>query len=543
MRPIGQEERTVSLQTSTISRRQLLKGAATTAGLVAVTAGVAACGGGAVQAGAKDGVGSAKRGGTLRIGVTDGGTTDNIDAGMFVTNVDGLRLYQLYNSLYAFDKDAVPQLSLAEEVTPNKTATEWTVRLRKGVLFHNGKELAAEDVVYTYQRILDPKTPLLGANFIKTMDIANAKIIDRYTVSIPFHSPFGYFPACQATYFFFIVPVGYAPLGTINPKHPIGTGPFKFESFTPGVESSFTRNENYWQNGQPYVDRVVITDCADETSQLNGLASNSFDLVDALSGTSIPVVESAGGKVLVENGEAYGPFTMRTDKPPFNDVRVRQAMRLIVDRPQMLKLLFNGAGMIGNDLYCIFDSTYDHALPQRHADPAQARYLLKQAGYEDLSVTLVTADVGAGSVQAAQVFAQQALAAGVTVKLDQVTSQELYGPNYLQWTFAQDDWNYNPYVLNSQNACLPGGEFNECHVSYPRYTQLWQQLAATLDPNLQAEITHEMQTLEYEGLASGFIVPYFIPSIDGMRSNVSGLTPSKTGNPLGGFDLQNVWFA
>jgi peptide/nickel transport system substrate-binding protein len=207
----------------------------------------------------------------------------------------------------------------------------------------------------------------------------------------------------------------------------------------------------------------------------------------------------------------------------------------------MLKLLFNGTGMIGNDLYCIFDNTYDHALPQRQADPAQARYLLKKAGYEDLTVTLVTADVGAGSVQAAQVFAQQALAAGVTVKLDQVTPQVLYGPSYLQWTFAQDDWNYNPYVLNSQNACLPGGEFNECHVGYPRYTQLWQQLAATLDPNLQMEITHEMQTLEYEGLASGFVIPYFIPSIDGMRANVSGLTPSKTGNPLGGFDLQNVW--
>ena len=415
------------------------------------------------------------------------------------------------------------------------------MRLRKGVTFHNGKDLGAEDVIYTFQRILDPKAPLLGANFIKTMDIANAKVLDPLTVQIPFHSPFGYFPACQATYFFFIVPVGYAAPGKVNPKHPIGTGPFKFESFTPGTQSVFTRNENYWQSGQPYVDRLVISDFPDETSQLNALESNELDLVDALSGTSIPTVKGAGGKILVSNGEAFGPFTMRTDQAPFNDVRVRQAMRLIVDRPQMLELLFNGTGSIGNDLFCIFDSTYDHSLPQRHADVDQAKSLLKKAGQENLTVTLVTADVGAGSVKAAQIFAQQAKAAGVTVNLNQITSQDLYGPNYLKWTFAQDDWNYNPYVLNAQNACLPGGEFNECHVDYPPYTRLWGQLAATLDTNRQAEITHEMQMMEYEGLASGFIIPYFIPAIDGMGKNVNGLTASKTGNPLGGFDLQSVW--
>jgi peptide/nickel transport system substrate-binding protein len=524
------------------SRRQLLKGAAATVGLMAAGTGLAACGGSNTSPSASASS-VPKRGGVLRVGVTDGGSTDNIDAGMFVTNVDGLRLYQLYNSLYAFDKNARPQLSLAEEATPNADATEWTVRLRKGVTFHNGKSLAAEDVVYTFQRILDPKRPLLGANFIQTMDIANAKILDPLTVRIPFHSPFGYFAECQATYFFFIVPVGYAPPGTINPKHPIGTGPFQFESFTPGVESVFTRNDSYWQHGQPYVDRLVITDFADESSQLNGLEGNTLDLVDALSGSSIPSVKSSGGKVLIENGEAFGPFTMRVDQAPFNDVRVRQAMRLIVDRPQMLRLLFSGAGLIGNDLYCIFDSTYNHALPQRAADPAQAKFLLKQAGHENLTVTLVTSDVGAGSVNAAQVFAEQAKAAGVTVKLSQVTPQVLYGPNYLKWTFAQDDWNYNPYVLNAQNACLPKGEFNECHVDYPRYTHLWHQLAATLDPSLQTEITHEMQMLEYEGLASGFIIPYYIPSIDGMRANVQGLTASKTGNPLGGFDLQSVWLA
>jgi peptide/nickel transport system substrate-binding protein len=521
------------------TRRDILKGAAAAAMMVGTGAGLAACGGTSSTSTTSTTTtappSGPKRGGHLRVGVTGGGTSDNIDAGLFVTNVDGLRLYQLYNSLYAFDKNAIPQLSLAEEVTHNADATKWTVRLRSGVAFHNGKTLGAEDVIYTFQRILNPKSPLLGANFIKTMDIKNARMLDPLTVEIPFLSPFGYFPACQATYFYFIVPVGY------DVKQPVGTGPFKFESWTPGQQSLFTRNESYWQSGLPYVDSLLITDFADETSQLNALESNQLDLVDSLSGSSVPTVQQAGGKVLISNGEAYAPFTMRMDQPPFNDIRVRQALRLIVDRPQMLELLFSGSGLVGNDIFGIFDPTYDHTIPQRHQDIDQARHLLTQAGHDSLSLTLVTADVTAGSVRAAQIFAQQASAAGVTVNLNQIQVEELYGPNYLKWAFAQDEWNYNPYVLNAQNATLPNGEFNECHVSYPPYTKLWGQLAATTNPSLQDEIAHEMQMMEYEGLASGFIIPYYVPAIDGMRKNVNGLTASKTGNPLGGFDLQTVW--
>jgi peptide/nickel transport system substrate-binding protein len=293
----------------------------------------------------------------------------------------------------------------------------------------------------------------------------------------------------------------------------------------------------------PYVDKVIITDYTDETSQLNALNSGQLDMVDSLSGSSIQTVESAGGKVSVSNGQLYGPFTMRMDQAPFSDIRVRQAFRLMVDRPQMRELVFAGHGLIGNDLFCPFDPGYNHSLPQRHQDIEQAKSLLKSAGHENLTVTLISAPVAQGSTQAAQVFAQQASAAGVTVNIKSIPVSEQYGPNYLKWTFGQDFWNYNPYLLNAQNATIPGGQFNECHVDYPPYSSLWKELSATTDPARQKELIHEMQTMEYEGHASGFIIPYFAPSIDGMAQKVNGLTPSKTGNPLGGFDLQDIWFS
>jgi len=519
------------------TRRDFLKTAAAGAVLIGTGAGLTACGNGTATSSTPAAPSSPKQGGVLRIGATGGGAGDFIDAGMLVTNTDGLRLYQLYDSLYAFDKNSLPQLSLAEEVTPNADATEWTVRLRSGVTFHDGKDLTADDVIFTFQRILDPKLAMLGSNFLKTMDITNVKKLDPLTVKIPFQAPFAQFPVCMATYFYFIVPKGY------DPKHPVGTGPFKFKSFTAGQQSDFLRNENYWQSGLPHVDEVIISDYEDETSQLDALNSGQVDIIDALSATAIPTVEAAGGKVLIENGQAYNPFTVRVDKAPFNDIRVRQAFRLVIDRRKMRELVFAGHGALGNDLFGIYEPTYNHTLPQRDVDIEQAKSLLKQAGVENLTVTLMIADMAAGSVKAATIFAQQASAAGVTVKLNQIPVSALFGPSYKAWTFAQDMWNYNPYLFNTQNATLPGGLFNECHVDYPPYTKLWKQLSAAIEPALRVDIAHEMQTMEYDGYASGFMIPYFVPSINGMAKNVMGLTASKTGNPVGGFDVLNVWLA
>ena len=519
------------------TRREVFRFAAAGAALFAGGSALAACGsGGAAGSAATAGASAVpKRGGTLRIGMTSGGSEDTHDALVWATNIDGLRVFQLYDSLTALDKNAQPQLSLAEEMTPNSDATEWTVRLRSGVTFHNGKPLTADDVIYTYQLVANPKKPLTGAVLLAPVDVAGIKKLDSLTLRIPCHVPYASFYESQACYQFFIVPVGY------DMSKPVGTGPFKYESFTPGQQSTFSRNENYWRPGLPYVDSVVITDYADETSQINALISGQLDLIGALSGDSIPAVRSGGGQVLIENGGAFAPFTMRMDQPPFSDPRVRQALRLVVDREEMLRLVFGGHGLIGNDLFAPFDPAYNHTLPQRTADIAQARSLLRQAGHEKLTVNLITADLAAGSIKAAQVFAQQASAAGVTVNLQQVPVSTLYGPNYLKWTFAQDVWTYYPYLPNAREALIKGAVFNECHVDYAPYTKLFNQVNATVKPSLRAEMIHQMQKMEYDGLASGYIVPYFVPSIDGFSSRVHGLTASKTSNPIGGFDLTNVW--
>ncbi|MHB1884219.1 MAG: ABC transporter substrate-binding protein [Acidimicrobiales bacterium] len=477
----------------------------------------------------------ARRGGTLRAGLSGGTSSDTVDPLNPLNETDFARVYQLYDSLVAMDRNAGPVLALAEEITPNSDATAWTIRLRAGVEFHNGKPLTADDVIYTFQQILDPKAPAAGASAISFVDAKAMKRLDALTLRVPCTRPFATFYETMPLYYYSIIPVGF------NSRRPVGTGPFKFESFTPGVQSTFVRNDNNRQRGLPYVDSVVISDYPDETSQINALVAGQADVVNLLSAPAIAGIRSGGAEVVISDGGGWTPFTMRVDQAPFNDVRVRQAFRLMVNRRQMMEVVFGGYGTLGNDVFGIFDPEYDHALPQREQDIAQARYLLKKAGHENLSTQIVTGDIAQGVVQAAEVFAQQVSAAGVKVALDKVTSTAFFGPNYLKWRFAQDFWGYYGYLPQVGFATLPASPYNETHWGNPHYINLYNQALATVDSSKRSEIAHEMQRIDYD--AGGYIIPYFPPLIDGHAKKVQGLAPAKVGRPLFNYDFKSLWLS
>jgi len=518
-----------------VTRREFLDVAAR--GGLALSAGglIAACGGSPSNSVSPAGTtGGPRHGGVLRVGLTGGSSSDNLDPNTPVNNTDFARIACLYDTLAWQDAKARPYLRVAEEMTPNKDATVWTIRLRKGVLFHDGREATADDLIFTLKRVTNPKSPGVAANALGGVEAAGIRKLDRYTISVPFSHPYSTLvQALDGTTTVYLVPVGF------DPKHPIGTGPFKFVSFTPGQRSVFARWEHYWNQPLPYVDQLVLVDYSDASSQVNALLSGQADCVNLLSQNVIGSVTSGGKKVVISDGGGWNPFTMRVDQAPFNDVRVRQAFRLMVDRPKMLEIVFGGHGTIGNDIFGIWDPEYDHAIPQRHQDIAQAKHLLKAAGHEGLTVELVTGDVAQGVVNMAQVFAQQAAQAGVKVNLNKVTPTAFYGPNYLKWTFAQDYWNYFPYLGQVPLATSPGGAFNETHFDNPRYNALYRQALATLDASRRADIAHEMQIIDWN--EGGYIIPFFPPVIDGYAPNVSGIVPSKTGTSFNDWAFQNIW--
>src|ERR1700728_55604 len=339
-----------------LSRREFVK-TAVAGSLAAGTAGLlSGCGISAAPAASSAAVASGppRRGGTLRAAITGGATGDTLHPLDALTNAEFSRVDQL-----------------------NATATEWTVRLKSGITFHNGKDLTADDVIYTFQTIMNPKAPAAAAAGLSSIDAKGITKLDSLTLRIPCTTPFAsLYEALAIPGYSDVIPVGY------NPAAPVGTGAFKLQSFTPGTQSTVVRYDGYWQTGLPYLDEIVITDYSDATSQVNALLAGQADVVNLLSADVIAIVQSQGKKVLISNGGGWNPFTMRVDSAPFNDVRVRQAMRLVIDRPQMMEILFGGTGTLGNDVFGIWAPEYDHALPQRHQDIDQAKFLLKKASHD-----------------------------------------------------------------------------------------------------------------------------------------------------------------
>jgi peptide/nickel transport system substrate-binding protein len=224
---------------------------------------------------------------------------------------------------------------------------------------------------------------------------------------------------------------------------------------------------------------------------------------------------------------------------PFDDVRVRQAFRLIIDREQMLKVVFGEGGKLGNDVMSIWDPAYDRSIPQREQDIGQAKALLGQAGHGNgLTVELVTSDISQGVVKSAQVFAQQAKAAGVNVRIRKVTATEFF-QNYLKWQFTQDYWYYNPYFSQVALATGPGSPYNATHFKDKEYESLYAKGLAELDDNARIQIAHRMMEIEYE--RAGYIIPYFTPVIDAVSGSVQGVKTSKPGTPFNQFDFKHIW--
>ena len=478
-----------------------------------------------------------RRGGTLRIGATGGGAEDTIDGHIPTSDPDIMRTWQLYEPLAVRNAEFTElEMVLAESLEAEANRADlWTVRLKQGIEFHNGKTVTADDLIFSLRRILDPKDPKVGAASIGYIDLGGLRKLDERTVRIPLQFPNASFPEDIGQYFNNVVPVGF------DPENPVGSGAFKFESFQPGEQSTFVRHENYWRDGEPYADELVIIDFTEPTAKVNALLGGQVEAINNVPFSQLSSIEGNPElRAVISETGSWQPFTMRVDAPPFDDNRVRQAMRLLVDREQMVQQVLSGQGRIANDLYAPYDECYADDLPQREQDLDQAKSLLSQAGQSDLRVELVTGDIFRGVVEAAQVFAEQAKGAGVTVNVRKVDTGTFYGDNYLSWPFAQDFWATRTYLTQVAQGSLPDSPFNETHWEDEEFQKLIRQARGELDEDRRCEILHDAQVIEYE--KGGHIIAYFSNAIDAHSAEIGGIKEARSGFTLGNYQLRSVGF-
>ncbi|MBV9133820.1 MAG: ABC transporter substrate-binding protein [Chloroflexi bacterium] len=514
----SETERTRSKFGEMLSRRDLLKGVGAGGVALSMSGLLAACGGSSQQSTSSKPTGPPRKGGTVRIALSGGSSADQPDPHVNVNGPEVFYAAALYDQLNQIGEDFVLRNLLADEITPNKDGSQWTVRLKPDIEFQNGKTLGADDVIFSFQRIFNPKTHATNAWLAGL--VASMKKIDPLTMRFHLHQTVGWFDiALGDGGVNNIVPVGF------DLKRPIGTGPWKLTAFSPGVQSTMVANRNYW-NGAPHLDELIAPVINDDTARLNALLSGQVEVLSLLLPSQVAQVEQTSGlKVWNSRSGAFAPITMRVDTPPFDDVRVRQALRLCLNRDQVLEEGFSGFGFIGADLYSPFDPAYDKSLT-RSQDLEQAKSLLKQAGRADLNVELVTSNLGAGAVQQCEVLAQNASQIGATIHVRVVDSATLFGPNYLSWPFAVDLYPALTYMTTSALCDGPFASINETHFKLPRYEALWTEASAQLDPSKRNEIVRELQQILYD--QGAFIIWGF------------GNQPGAYSSKLGGFPARDL---
>jgi peptide/nickel transport system substrate-binding protein len=428
----------MSIADHELTRRKLLKAGAAGATALAAADLLAACGGGSSSGSAggsatsvgqpSAGGGTPVRGGTYNIGMISGGPAETLDPALLISYPDTFRGYQLYDLLFRLDENAKTVGGLATSGEPTKDKSAWVLKLREGVVWHDGKPFDADDVVYNFKLWSNPENFGHGA-LAGLVDFKGVKKTGKYEVTVPVTQPVGDFPSLFASFTNFLAQDGATPESFKT--NPVGTGPYKYVSFTPGKQSIFEWNTNYWEHGKPYVETMVLdSSFTDENARLNALLAGKINVLPLM-----PFNEAraqAGNssiKVLAGPGLGSYQFPMAVDMAPFDDVKVRQAMSLLCDRQAMIDGGLAGLGKVGNNLFGGFQEThvpYFATDLKAEYDPEKAKALLKSAGKEGLSFEIPIAEAAPGYVECATILQQQAKAAGVDIQLKNIPSGEYF---------------------------------------------------------------------------------------------------------------------
>ena len=521
-----------------VTRRQILGGAAAVGGLAALGPFASACGSDSTSSSASPSAaaGTPNKGGDLMVGIVGGSAKDTADPHKGSYEPDIAIQYIMFEGLTAWDFEMGLTNLLAETVEPNADGSVWQVKLRDGVLWHDGKPVTADDVVYSMDRIVDPKDPKVAAAALTGVAVGGTKKVDNLTVEIKLTTPNVLLDEALAERSAKIVPVGF------DAMNPIGSGPFKMVDMKPGEQFKWDAFADYWDT-PPYVDTLTMIEFADDTARINALNAGQIQALSQLPKSQAKVIEATEGLALLnaETG-AWRPFTMRIDVKPFDDVRVRQAFRLIVDRQQMIDQAYSGLGALGNDMYARYDAGTPQ-LEQRVQDIEQAKSLLKQAGYDNnLTVELTTSEgaLGGDEVSAAQVFAEQAKAAGVTVNIKKTDASVFYGKDYLSWAFAQDFWATRGYLNQASQGTLPDAPYNETHWENAEWLSLVKKASTTVDDDMRNELITQAQQIEFD--TGGYIVWSWRNQVDAYSKTTTGYKLDKLGGPIGRMYFKDVYF-
>ncbi|NAZ36547.1 ABC transporter substrate-binding protein [Rubellimicrobium sp. CFH 75288] len=447
-----------------------------------------------------------RRGGVLRIGIAHGNTSDNVDPAV----AEHVFTQMVIQATNVYLTEILPDGSLVGEAAESWEASEdavtWTFRLRDGIRFHDGRPLTAADVVAS----LDYHRGEGSTSAVKSLleQVAELRADGDTTVVFVLSSGNADFPYVVSDYH---MPIKPATDGAIDPLGTVGAGPFVFESFEPGVRATFTRNDDYFKEGRPYFDGLELLSIVDAAARQNALISGQVDVIDAVDLPTVHLLERAPGiRIISLNGGQHFGFPMDTRAAPFSDNNVRLALKYAIDRQELVDKILSGYGSVGNDMPVNPSMPFfDDTIEQREYDPERARFHLREAGMDSLSVDLHVANAAFdGAIDAGLLFAESAAAAGITINVVREPDDGYWSNVWMVKPFVGTYWGGRPVMdLMFTTAYAAGAEWNETFWDHPRFNELLVAARTELDQGLRQEMYSEMQRIVRD--EGGIIIPMF----------------------------------
>jgi peptide/nickel transport system substrate-binding protein len=477
-----------------------------------------------------------KPGGTLKTGMQ--APASDLDP-IVVNNQGALAVIgQSGEYLIYSDRELKPIPRLAESWEPNEDGSQWTFKIRQGVKFQDGKPLTAEDVAATFNLHADPDS---GGNalsaFRGVLSKGGAQARDESTVLFELDAPNGNFPFSTSSdnYNLIILPKGFDT--TTWPKNFMGTGPWKLDKYTPNVGVTYTKNPDYWdQEREPLPDRSELTFYEDEEAGILGMQGGEVDLLTQFSPVNGEALLTDQNLNVIElRASQHRQLHMRTDKEPFTDKRVRQAVALLINRDNIVQGLLEEKSDYGNDspFAPVYPST-DKSVPQRKQDVERAKALLSEAGQSNLSLELRGWN-GFEMPQYAALVQNDLKAAGIDVKLNFTDAGSYYGDAvfgkspWLDSTFGLTEYGHRgvPNVFLGA-PLLSEGTWNAAHFKNETYDGLVRDYVAALDLQTQRAAAKQIQELLLDEVPIVFAYFYFY--LTATKNTVAGVDVSAMGH-------------
>ena len=516
-----------------LSRRQLLARAGS-AGLAASSlSGVLAAG---AKAATTSSASAPKVGGTMVLGVTFGAASSLDPQVAPPGQEDTMRNANVFNLLYEFNKNAQVVPALAAEAQANAAATEWTIRLRSGVTFHDGSPLTADDVIYSLRRVIDPKTKSEDGASLTMLNPKGMHKVDHLTVRLSLNYPYAILPEQLAS----LKGTSIIKNGTTSFTKPNGTGPFMFVSQTAN-EVVLERNPHYWNHPLPYLDRFKMVNVQDPTALFNGVLSGTFDAIypPASFSQAASVKNNSKVSVVYNKTGRFLPLSMDTAARPFSDSRARQALKIVADRPEMNLVAYGGTGYIGNDMFGYFDPGYPHDVPQRKYDPEQAASLWKAAGLDGQSVQIWVSSIWPGQVSSALAYSEQAKAAGITIDVKQTAPADYFTVAYGIKPYVDDYWGVYPILsLWSLEFLTTSPYYKICHYATAQTTKLYGEAVRQTNAAKRNELSGEIMRIFHDD--GPYVLWAFEDDADIYSSRIGGAESNATFS-LNGYHLENYY--